>query len=794
MKKIELLVPVGNFDCLKAAVQNGADAVYLGASVFSARSSATNFSLSELEEAIDYAHLRNVQVHLALNTLIKNDEFEDAVSLAKSAYEFGIDAIIVQDLGLACYLIKNFPNLPVHASTQMTCHNLVGVKYLEKLGFKRIVLSRELSLSEIDYIKSNVSCEIEVFGHGALCISYSGQCLYSSLIGGRSGNRGKCAQGCRLPYELLENDTTIDKGYLLSPKDLCSLTTLPELLDTNIDSLKIEGRMKSAEYVAIVTKTYRKYIDMYYSEDNYFVEKEDIINLLQVFNRGGFSNGHLKNSPNRDLIFKEKPNNMGIYIGNVSNYNSNTGHITLTLDANLKVGDTITFENEPTTYRVSELMINKQNIESPNIGDKITIGRMKGKINISDKIFKIASKDLSSSALNSYSKEFKKAPLSCVLDVHLDEPIKLRVFDNNGIEFCFESEETPDIAVNSPVSKERLETQLNKTANTPFYFKNIKINLDNNIHIPHISQINELRRKCLDTYSKHTIDKYKRTTVITHNPFIYDDNILHSDTKICLLLNILHKEYDYSNLNSVDKLYIPLKYFANKDYSEILNILSSKFNLYIYLPTILKANYRNLFKNIIDNCLKTYNIKGFIISNIGYLELLSEYKNRYEFIANYTFNIFNNNSINSLEDCNVFTISPELNKNEINNISGNCNNPTEFIVYGNIPVMNSGYCLLGKSNKCYPECEQKCNSNKKYYLKDRMNFLFRVLPDNIQTVTTIYNSKINSIDTHDINIDNLRIDILDEKIKEINRIIKTVKSRNKLEGKDYTNGNLNRLV
>ena len=221
MKKIELLVPVGNFDCLKAAVQNGADAVYLGASVFSARSSATNFSLSELEKAIDYAHLRNVQVHLALNTLIKNDEFEDAAFLAKSAYEFGIDAIIVQDLGLACYLIKNFPNLPVHASTQMTCHNLVGAKYLEKLGFKRIVLSRELSLSEIDYIKSNVSCEIEVFGHGALCISYSGQCLYSSLIGGRSGNRGKCAQGCRLPYELLENDTTIDKGYLLSTKDLC---------------------------------------------------------------------------------------------------------------------------------------------------------------------------------------------------------------------------------------------------------------------------------------------------------------------------------------------------------------------------------------------------------------------------------------------------------------------------------------------------------------------------------------------------------------------------------------------
>lgn len=223
MNKIELLVPVGDFDCLKAAVQNGADAVYLGSSNFNARSSATNFNIDELEKAIDYAHLRNVQVHLTLNTLIKNDEFESAINLAKSAYELGIDSIIVQDLGLGSFLIKNFPNLPIHASTQMTCHNLLGAKYLEKLGFKRIVLSRELSLSEVQYIKSNISAEIEVFVHGALCISYSGQCLYSSLIGGRSGNRGKCAQGCRLPYELLENDRRLNKGYLLSPRDLCSL-------------------------------------------------------------------------------------------------------------------------------------------------------------------------------------------------------------------------------------------------------------------------------------------------------------------------------------------------------------------------------------------------------------------------------------------------------------------------------------------------------------------------------------------------------------------------------------------
>ena len=214
MKKIELLSPVGDFKCLKAAVQNGADSVYLGSSDFNARYSAKNFNLEELEEAINYAHLRNVKVFLTLNTLIKNDEFADAINLATKAYELGIDAIIVQDIGLANILLKNFPDLPIHASTQMTCHSLSGAKKLEASGFKRIVLSRELSLNDIEYIKSNTSCEIEVFAHGALCISYSGQCLYSSLIGGRSGNRGKCAQGCRLPYSLLENTNVIDKGYL----------------------------------------------------------------------------------------------------------------------------------------------------------------------------------------------------------------------------------------------------------------------------------------------------------------------------------------------------------------------------------------------------------------------------------------------------------------------------------------------------------------------------------------------------------------------------------------------------
>ena len=315
---VELLSPVGDFECLKAAVQNGANSVYFGADIFSARAFATNFDDEALEKVIEYAKIRGVKTNLTLNTLIKNNELESALNLAKKAYKFGIDAIIVQDLGLAMKLIKTFPDLPIHASTQMTVHNLNGALKLQDLGFKRIVLSRELSVNDIDFICKNTDVEIETFIHGALCISYSGQCLFSSMIGGRSGNRGKCAGPCRLPFELLENDKKINSGYLLSTRDLCGLDYIPKLIESGVKCFKIEGRMKNPEYVATVTRIYRKYIDLAYSNEEYIIDENDRKELLQVFNRGMSSSGHLSNSGNKDLVYKEKPNNMGLYLGKIT--------------------------------------------------------------------------------------------------------------------------------------------------------------------------------------------------------------------------------------------------------------------------------------------------------------------------------------------------------------------------------------------------------------------------------------------------------------------------------------------
>jgi len=786
---IELLSPVGDFECLKAAVQNGADAVYFGAGSFNARAFAANFDDEALEKAITYAKFRGVKTNLTLNTLIKNDEMQDAIELAKKAYEFGIDAIIVQDLGLARYLIKNFPGLAIHGSTQMSVHNLEGVLALQKMGFSRVVLSRELSLEEIEYICKNSNIEIEVFAHGALCISYSGQCLFSSMVGGRSGNRGKCAQPCRLPYELLENDKTLDKGYLLSPRDLCGLDYLPQLVKSGVSCLKIEGRMKTPEYVATVTRIYRKYLDLAISGKNFEIEEQDKKDLLQVFNRGGFSSGHLTGNANQDLIYKHKSNNMGIFLGTISNFNNNKGHITFTTANTINVGDKISVENkkhETAIYTISELMINDKNIPQAFEGQKIKIGRMKGNISIGDKIYKVSDKNLTSSALATLDKENRKIDLNCKMVVKKDLPISIEVSDNNGCTVNILSDIYPVQAVNSPITVDRLTSQISKTNNTPFQFTNIEIDLDDGLYIQGISNINELRRQALAQYEEKLIQSFRRFAKID-KPYAMSRSNETFDKKVSLLLNIINKNYDYTKLQNIDKIYIPFKYFILKDFSQIIENITKTFDTYIYMPTIMRNNYKNLIVRNVSNILSSYTIKGFVISNIGNIELLKDYKEKYEFICNYTFNVFNDLTINELPYDSI-TLSPELNKSDLQTFAF-CQK-CELIVYVTTPLMNSNYCLLGKTNKCYNSCEHLCTSNadKKFYLKDRLGFSFRIISDNIETVTTIYNSKITSIEHKDVSVHSVRIDILDENIEEINHIIKTVKKGQKLEGNDFTNG------
>lgn len=358
----------------------------------------------------------------------------------------------------------------------------------------------------------------------------------------------------------------------------------------------------------------------------------------------------------------------------------------------------------------------------------------------------------------------------------------------NNVNVDIESDIIPEMAVNTPISEDRIISQLSKTGNTEFEFKDIKIDLDNNLYIPSIGKLNEFRRNALETLENTVISKFTREPVsYSFEKNLKDDEF---DTpRISLLLNELNLNFDYSKLDHTDNIYVPFKYFINKQYSDILHSFSA--NLYIYMPSIIRKNYRNLIRHNLENILNNYNIRGFVISNLADLEFLPN-NSKYEIIGNYTLNIFNNYTISELNKLNInkITLSPELSKLALTEAFPH---DSEIIVYGNTPVMTANYCLLGKANHCYSTCLKHCTSNK-YYLKDRMGFNFRIIPDNIETVTTIYNSKTTSIVANDLGYSSFRIDILDENIEEINNAIKAVKSGSRLEGEKFTNGNFNREV
>ena len=594
---------------------------------------------------------------------------------------------------------------------------------------------------------------------------------------------------------------------MLSTRDLCGLEFLPKLIDAGVMCFKIEGRMKNPEYVANVTRIYRKYIDLALSDNQYIIDKKDIQDLLQVFNRGNFSYGHLSSNPNKELVYPKKQNHMGIYIGNVSNIKASKGHILVNLTNSLSLGDSIQFEKENSKYTVSELMVKGKNITNAYPKQFVEIGRMKGNINIGDKVYKIASKELSEFAKASYSKENIKIPLNAYIILEKEKPIRITVSTVknknplfNNIEVSLSSEQLPVEAKSKPIDKERIISQLNKISNTIFTFDNIEVDLEENLFLPSIKILNELRRNALDEIlltAKSRISR-KTTPIKEEGKLVKNKNFAKRD--ISLLLNILKEDENYSNLMNIKNIYIPLKYFSIKKYENTIKQITDNFNTYIYLPTIIKSNYKNLLNAVINKSIDNFNIKGFVVSNIGngiFIENMKEkYLNKYEFIGNYTLNVYNLQTINQYSNLGIttLTISPELDSQTIKNITEYSKLKQELIVYGKTPLMNMNYCLLGKTNKCYPTCGVHCKDNKEYYLKDRMGLYFRVIPDSIQTVTTIYNSKITSIDGSMFNVSSYRIDILDESIDEINSIVKTVLSGQRLEGKDYTNGNLNREI
>lgn len=804
---VELLSPVGDFDCLKAAVQNGANAVYFGGQLFNARYSAKNFDKDGIREAVNYAKSRNVKINFTLNILLKNNEFDDAIDVVKYIYELGVDAVIVDDLGFAKYIIDNFPGMEVHGSTQMTIHNLDGAIALKNLGYSRVVLARESTLSDIDYICRNANIDIEAFIHGALCISYSGQCLFSSAIGGRSGNRGRCAQPCRMYYNMLETSDNVSyknigKGFLISPRDLCGLNFIPDLIKAGVKSFKLEGRMKTPEYVATVTRIYRKYIDLALSDNDYVVDKNDLHDLMLAFNRGGFSKGCLGGDDNHDYVFEEKPSNQGLYIGNISKIDKKNGLISLKTNEPLDIGDTFLVQQEDHKYTISEILKNGSHVKSAAIGDLVTIGRVKGKLELGDKVFKINSSIISKEIKEFNSHEHVKIPLVANFKALIGKPLELEVVSLDepsntyfGLSTTISNEIQPIEAISNPISKERLIEQLNKTTDTNFEFKKINIEMNDNIYIPKISSINALRRDAINALYQKGIDNFTRILPSKlHSTKLVHQHVFPSIRTYSVLLNSIDISMDYSSLKNVDRVYIPLKFFIKKEFESKLLEISQFTDCYIDIPTIVRDNFRNVFYNNFDEKVNKFNIKGLVISNLSGIEFMMKYVGKLDIVSKYTLNIYNNHTIDELKKVGInrVTVSPELDTDTLIDLCNNSSLPTEFLVYGKLPVMHIQYCPLGKSNKCYPTCSMKCKTSNRFYLEDKLGYKFEFVPDNMQTITKIYNSKINSIDYAKFPFDSCLISITDE--DNLDEIIYNVKNNIKFEGKNYTNGNLNKFV
>jgi putative protease len=777
-KDVELLAPAGSYEAFIAAVENGANAVYLGGKLFNARANASNFDLDELRKIVEYAHLRDVKIHLTLNTLLDNSEIKEALDFAYDIYSIGVDAVIVQDLGLAKVLHEHIPSLELHASTQLSTHNLEGVNELKKLGFKRVVLARELSIEEIKYIVDNTDIDIEIFSHGAQCVCYSGECLFSSMIGDRSGNRGKCAQPCRMPYELIKKsngkESSCGKGYLLSPKDLSTLEILKEI--PNVKCLKIEGRMKSPEYVATVVSIYRKYLDDLSSTPSF----EDKENLKQIFNRGGFSQAYLKGKYGKDTMCYEKPKNWGLYIGKVEKYDGKS-RVIISNESNidLQIGDGIEIwngENESPSCIISSLTKTKSGFE---------LSKISGKISKDDKVYRTSSKALNAKARESFSRGFvRHKTINAMLIIEKESPIKVR-FDD--LEFTSSIVAEPALKV--PITKETIEEQFRKTGSTPFAFENLEITLDEGLFLP-VSKINELRRDAL-AYLEQSLNsknnKGANKTVLKTFDKVSKES---ASKKVSAYFETLSE--DILSLNSIDNYYFNFKE-ALKNLELIKRISGKK---YVVFPLVTKGNYERIIKENIDKIAPL--VDGFVISNIGQLE----YIHGGELVANYTMNVFNSYTISLLKSLGFSKVilSPELTKTQTNDICKNFNSSDikiETLAYGNVCVMTSEYCPVGSVAGGFckdKKCSMPCAKNDKYYLKDRMNMEFSVVPDNTNCQSRIFNSKINSIETASLYVDSMMIYFLDEDISEMQSIIDTHKNGQKLSGDKYTNGHFNRPV
>ena len=713
MQKHELLLPAGNMECLRQAVSNGCDAVYLACKSFGARKFAKNFDNEEIIEAIKYCHLYGVKIYVTMNTLVKNNEVDSFIDQVRFLHENGVDALIVQDFGMICYLREKFPNLEIHASTQANVSSKEICKLYYDLGVKRVVFARELSIDEIDSI--DVPIEKEAFIHGALCISYSGCCLMSSMLGGRSGNRGECAGCCRLPFTLLKDNKKItDNKYLLSTKELNTSLKIDRLLKSSIYSFKIEGRMKSPLYVGFLTRLYRRLID----GDNINLG-EELDKLKTIFNRE-FTFGRMFLENDKDLMNTTSPNHVGLEIGKVLEVNKDKIKIKLLNNHKIHQYDAIRFLNSNKGFIINYLYDKNMKL-----------------VNSSDDIFyvdnKVDLKDIDSvSKTQDYllEKEFesiveKKINVSFSVKAICDSKLEVEISDgdNNVIEYGNVIEKS----INAPITEENIIKQFNKLGDTPFICNSFNIDMDNNIFIS-LKELNEIRRVLCNKLIN--IRENKKVEFIEKDVSFEKNNIDSNINRTCVVYN---EDQLNTCINLFDRVYVVDK--------ELYDKYKDNSNIYYYVP-------RCVFD--INNNLKGKN-------------LVSDYNYYDNCIGNYTLNVTNIYTAYYLNKIGISSIclSVELNEDEINSFVDLYkekfgNNKFEVLIYGKVENM------IIKGNIL--DIDKSMNT---YELEDFKQRRFPVFYDGVNTHILNYETK----NIRRINNCILRYDFYNEDSSKIKKIV-----------------------
>lgn len=825
---VELLAPAGSREALVAAVENGANAIYLAGNAFGARAYASNFDREALREAIHFAHLRKVAIHVTVNTIVADEEMGPLRDYLRFLYEAGADAVLVQDLGVARVAHETVPDLPLHASTQMSVSSLEGVRALAELGFTRVVLARELSLKEIRHICAHAPVEIETFMHGALCVCYSGQCLMSSMIGGRSGNRGRCAQPCRLPYTLVDEkgqDVLGDKAgsYLLSPRDLSTIDVIPDLIEAGVSSLKIEGRMKRPEYVATVVRTYREAIDTYYAGKGYAVTQEERDDLAQIFNRD-FTTAYLEGRPGKAMMSDRRPNNRGLLIGRVTAYDWDARIVTVKLSGRLGLGDQVDFwvkVGGRVTATISALTDAKgRAVEEGQAGDTVSFA-IPSAVRDHDRVFKVYDARLMERAKETYASGAPvcRIPVAIAVRAAVGEPLTVTLCDAEGHRGEGRTDFIGEPARKRPLSEEIIRKQVSRLGTSVYEMKSLHCDIAGEVMVP-MSEINEARRKAVEALDALRL---KEIEAREHRPEPkFTDRIARPTPKkahFFVAVDTLGKAEAALSAGADGILFGGESYehrvIAPEEYERAWQMArEAGARIDFNTPRIVHDGQQKHVERLLA-AFAAFPPDAVHVHNIAMLALVRRLTD-FAIHADYSLISYNKQTLAFLKDYGVAgaTLSPELTAKEIRQLAKESPLPLTCIVHGRLELMVSNYCVTGSFLGGCGEgpCTQPCTRGH-FALKDRKDALFPLAMDQFCHMHVL-NSKVLSMMPHAMKfraagIETMQIEAKAMGEKEIAAIVKAYRKAmafpeepaearlswiHEQEGKDITRGHYFRGV